>query len=478
MGLKSPKQYKESLRDGRVVFYRGKQVEDVTKHPILKIGAEQTSLDYRLSEDPDFKDLMTTTDPETGRAISRYFKIPQTSDDLLKRREMTEMVTRAGRGVVTLVKEIGTDALFALHLIAGAMDKKLGTNYLERVKKYYEYCKENDLAMATAQTDVKGDRSLRPHEQSHPDYYVRVLREKEDGIIVRGAKAHTTNAVFANEIIVIPTRAMTEEDKDYALAFAVPANSKGLKMVASSLGFENPSTFHHPVSARHKMIESLTIFDDVFVPWERVFMKGEWQFAGALAKTFVDFHRFTAISYKPPLCDLLIGAAALIAEYNGIERASHVVDKIARIIMYTETLRGLSRAAAINCKTIDSIAIPDPILTNTAKYYFASNYHEIVSYVQDIAGGLLVTGPSEEDCKNPETQKYIEKYLGGKNGVPTEHRLRIFNLIRDLTASNFGGYNEILAIHAEGSLEAQKITIYRDYDLERCKALAREVANI
>ena len=431
-----------------------------------------------MAEDADFRDLMTTLDPETGKTISRYFKIPRNSEDLLKRREMIETGTRVGRSIVALVKEIGTDALFALHLLAGAMDKKLGTNYLERVKNYYNYCKENDLAMATAQTDVKGDRSLRPHEQSHPDYYVRVVKEKRDGIIVRGAKAHTTNAVFANEIFVIPTRAMTEEDKDYALAFAVPANSKGLKMVASSLGFESPSEFHHPISARHKMIESLTIFDDVFVPWERVFMKGEWQFAGALAKTFVDFHRFTAISYKPPLCDLLIGAAALIAEYNGIERASHVVDKMARIIMYTETVRGLSRAAALNCKTIDSIAVPDPLLTNTAKYYFASNYHEIVSYVQDIAGGLLVTGPSEEDWRNPETQEYIEKYLGGKNGVPTEHRLRIFNLIRDLTASNFGGYNEVLAIHAEGSLEAQKITVYRDYDVERCKAFAKDAANI
>jgi 4-hydroxybutyryl-CoA dehydratase/vinylacetyl-CoA-Delta-isomerase len=478
MGPKSPKHYKESLRDGRVVFYKGKQIEDITKHPVLKIGIEQTSLDYKLSEDPDFKELMITIDAETGRTLSRYFKIPRTSDDLLRRRDMIETVTRVGRSIVALVKEIGTDALFTFHIVARAMDKKFGTYYLERVKKYHEYCQENDLAMAVAQTDVKGDRSLRPHEQSHPDYYVRVLKEKKDGIIVRGAKAHTTNAVFANEIIVIPTRAMTEEDKDYALAFAVPANSKGLKMVASSLGFESASEFHHPVSARHKMIESLTIFEDVFVPWDRVFMKGEWQFAGALAKTFVDFHRFTAISYKPPLCDLLIGAAALIAEYNGIEKASHVVDKIARIMMYTETVRGLSKASALNSKIIDSIAIPDPILTNTAKYYFANNYHEIVSYVQDIAGGLLVTGPSEEDYKNPETQKYLDKYLGGKSGIPTEHRLRIFNLIRDLTASNFGGYNEILAIHAEGSLEAQKITVYRDYDLERCKALAREAVNI
>jgi aromatic ring hydroxylase len=223
------------------------------------------------------------------------------------------------------------------------------------------------------------------------------------------------------------------------------------------------------------MVDTLTIFDEVLVPWERVFLEGETQFAGTLANTFVEFHRFTAVSYKPPLCDLLIGAAALMAEYNGIEKASHVREKLMKLIAYAETVRGLSLAAAYDCRLApNGTAVPNIVQTNLAKYHFASNYHQAVCWVQDIAGGLVVTGPAEEDLENPDTKGYIERLLGGKKGVPTRDRLRAFNLVRDLTASDFGGYNELLAIHAEGSLEAQKITIYRDFDLQRCKQLAKE----
>ena len=223
-------------------------------------------------------------------------------------------------------------------------------------------------------------------------------------------------------------------------------------------------------------MDTLTVFDDVFVPTERVFLKREWPFAGVLANTFVEFHRFTAVSYKPPLCDLFIGAAALLAEYNGIERASHVREKLVKLIAYTETIRGLSRAAAHDCRITDfGLAVPDVVITNLAKYFFANNYHQAVCWVQDIAGGLVVTGPSERDLENPETRPYIDRFLGGKRGVSTKDRLRAFNLVRDLTASDFGGYNEFLAIHAEGSLEAQKITIFRDYDIDRCKELAKEL---
>jgi aromatic ring hydroxylase len=228
------------------------------------------------------------------------------------------------------------------------------------------------------------------------------------------------------------------------------------------------------VSARHRLVDTLTVFDDVFVPNERVFLKGEWQAAGAVANTFVEFHRFTAISYKPPLCDLFIGAAALLAEYNGIERASHVREKLTKLITYAETVRGLSLAAAHQCRLDDAgIAVPNVVYTNLAKHYFASNYHQAVAWVQDIAGGLVVTGPSSADLENAETRPYIDRFLGGTAGTAPELRLRAFNLVRDLTASAFGGYNQLLAIHAEGSLEAQKITILRDYDVERCKELAR-----
>ena len=478
MATRSVAEYKAGLNDGRTLFFKGNRVEDVTRHPDLGVGAEHASLDFALAEDAAYRDLMTFKIPETGETISRYFVSPTNTDDLLKRREMIETSTRLGSGVVLLIKEIGTDALFALSLVAKRIDEGYGTDYLKRVEAYHQHCQQEDLSMAVAQTDVKGDRSLAPSEQTHPDYYVRVVEERDDGIVVRGAKAHTTCAPYVDEIIVLPTRNLTEQDKGYAVAFAVPANAPGLKMIVSPFGASSSSDFHNPVSSHHRMIESLTIFDDVFVPKERVFMNGEWDFAGGLATTFVQFHRFTAVSYKPPLCDLLTGAAALIAEHNGISRASHVREKLMHLINYAETVRALSKAAAVDCAQIDGVAIPNSIITNVAKFYFASNYHQMISYVQDIAGGLVVTGPSEEDVTNPETRDYIEKYLGGAAGVPTLDRLKLVNLIRDLTASDFGGYNELLAIHAEGSLEAQKITIYREYDLERCKSLAKQAAGI
>jgi aromatic ring hydroxylase len=224
------------------------------------------------------------------------------------------------------------------------------------------------------------------------------------------------------------------------------------------------------------MMETLTVFDDVFVPEERVFMCGEWQFAGPLAKTFVEFHRFTAISYKLPLLDLLVGSAHLIAEQNGIERAGHVREKLTWLISYAQTVRMLTKMAALECTFRDGIAIPNTEVVNIAKLHFASNYHQALMHVQDLTGGLLVTGPGEEDLDNPETRQDVQRYLGGRAGVSAEDRLRTINMISDLTSGDFGGYQSVLAIHAEGSIEAEKMTILREYDSERAKAYARWVA--
>ena len=476
--MRTAEQYLASLRDGRRVIYRGKPVEDVTSHPHLGKGAHHVAIDFELAHAHRDDDLFVVQDEATGKPTSRYFRIPRSAEDLLRRRDLIETTTRHARSFVPLIKEIGTDALFALMIVTARMDRERGTAYLPRVRAFYEHCRDHDLAMAVAQTDVKGDRSRRPSQQLHPDLYVRCVARNRDGIVVRGAKAHTTNAVYSNEILVLPTRAMAEADRDYAVAFAVPANAPGLVMVASPRGFEAISPFDRPLSSRHAMIESLTVFQDVFVPWERVFLCGEWEEAGRLAKTFVEFHRFTAVAYKTPLLELLIGAASLIADYQGIAGAAHVRDKLARLVMYAEAVRGLSTAAAVECRIVEEIAVPHVVLTNTAKYLFARGYHHAVQDVQDIAGGLLVTGPAEEDRQSPEVWGLIEPYLQGREGVSGEARLRVINLLRDLVASDLGGYLEVLAIHAEGSLEAQKLTVLMDYDLERVKWLAARAAGV
>src|SRR5216117_3559265 len=377
MGLRTIEQYKASLRDGRLVYFQGQRVEDVTIHPAICVAVNHAAIDYEIAHDPAHRDLAVYADRETGQEYSRYFKIPANAEDLLQRSELIEASTRLGRTVVVLVKEIGTDCLFALHLIAKQMDAQLGTKYLPCVRAMFEHCRNNDLAMAVAQTDAKGDRSRGPAEQAHPDYYVRVVDRRPGGIVVRGAKVHTSVTPNANELFVIPTRNLTEADKDYAVSFCIPLNTAGLKQIASPYGAGHDNRFTHPISSRHKMMETLTIFDDVFVPNERIFMNGEWQFAGALAKTFVEFHRFTAISYKLPLLDLLVGAGRLIAEYNGIEKAAHVREKLFWLASYAETTRALTHMACMKAVPVDlGMVIPNPTVVNIAKHHFAAHFHQ------------------------------------------------------------------------------------------------------
>jgi aromatic ring hydroxylase len=378
-----------------------------------------------------------------------------------------------------LVKEIGTDALFALHRITRLVDQKYETEYLKRVQAFYRHCRDNDLTISVAQTDVKGDRSAGPTGQTHPDYYTRIVERRDDGIVVRGAKVHTSCTTNVNEVIVLPTRAMGEGDADYALAFAIPVDTPGLKLIASPYGGHEKSEFDNPLSAERKMMETITVFDDVFVPWERVFLAGEHDFCGPLALGFVEYHRFTAVSYKLPLVDALIGSGLLLADMNGISKAAHVREKIVWLISYAETLRGLVEMAALRGKADEhGIFAPDALTTNMAKYHFAHNYHEALQHVQDIAGGMLVTGPGVEDFESPETGDLLRRYLGGRAGVDGEERVRALNMVSDLTTGDFGGYHAVLAIHAEGSLEAEKLMIYRADDGRRTLEYAKQLAGL
>ena len=253
MPLRTPEQYLASLRDGRTVYYRGARVPDVTAHPVTGLAARHASIDYAMAEDPQYRDLAVVPAQDGVGEYARYYKLPASTDDLLKRSALIEQGTTLGRTLVLLIKEIGTDALFGLHLVAHEMDERLETGYLPRVRAFYEHCRDNDLALAVAQTDVKGDRSKGPAEQPHPDYYVRIVEERSDGIVVRGAKTHTSYTPNVNEVIVLPTRALSEADRDYAVAFAVPVDTPGLTLVTSSFGghLEPRSPFEFPITARH-----------------------------------------------------------------------------------------------------------------------------------------------------------------------------------------------------------------------------------
>jgi len=478
MALRTPDQYLKSLQDNRTVYYRGTRVPDVTEHPVIGVAARHAAIDYHLAENPEHRELCVVSN-ETSE-YSRYYQIPRGPEDLLKRSQLIELATTEGATLVILIKEIGTDALCGLLRVSSTIDKTHGTAYAERVQTYYEYCRDNDLAIAVAQTDVKGDRGLKPSAQTDPDMYVRIVERRADGIVVSGAKSHTSVSTNANELIVLPTRAMGESDKDYAVSFAVPIDTPGLVLLASAFDSNGPqsSPIELPISAHHKMMETTTVFDNVFVPWDRVFLSGEHEFAGPLALSFVEHHRFTAISYKLPLVDALVGSALVLADMNGISRAGHVREKLVQLISYAETLRGLTNYAALKGRPREEgIASPDPLYVNMAKYHFAHGYHDAVRNVQDIAGGSLVTGPGAEDLTNEETAKYYNKYYAGHN-VTGEDRLKALTFVKNLVASEFGAYQEVLAVHAEGSLEAEKQMVARSYDSAKAVALMKRLAGL
>ena len=474
MALRTPEEYKESLRDGRRLFISGERVDDVTTHPILQITTEHSAGVYRHQLDPKLQDLFTFV-PDGGRdRISRYFMLARTPDELLLRGDLIEEDTRLHNSTFNITKAVGSDAMHALTVWAHETDADLGTEYAQRVATWIEHCRQSDLSLALAQTDVKGDRSLRPHQQPNPDAYLHIVEQRADGIVVRGAKAHTTAAPVVNEIIFLPTRAMGEEDADYAVAFALPLNTPGLTLICRTTGDVSQTSFDFPISRRNIETETLTVLDNVFVPWERVFLCREWRHAGHLATTFANYHRYTAVSYKPPSVDLLIGAAQLAAEYNGTARAGHIRDKIAQLIIYGELIRACRNAAAREALPIEpGMVSPNGVYTNAGKYHFASGFHQAAAIVQDIAGGLVITAPMEADFQNPETGPYLEHYLTGAGETTAAQRVNLFHLIRDMTASEFGGYNFVTTLHGEGSMAAQLLTTYRGYDIERCTELVK-----
>lgn len=473
MALRTPTEYLASLRDGRRIIHRGERVADVTEHPLLSRTIRHAAGVFaHPAEEP--KGLWSYEDAGLGETVSTYFREPRAPEDLRLRARLIEETTRRGGGTLNIVKAVGTDAILGLSLVTARMDKELGTDYSARVREFRRRCATEDLAMALAATDPKGDRSASPSAQEDPDQYLRVVGRSPEGIVVRGAKVHTTASVAANELICIPCRALGPGDEDYAVAFAVPLNQPGLTLVCHPMSDRDVE--EAPLSGRHLEVETLTIFEDVLVPWDRVFLCGETAYAGEVARAFANYHRFTAISYKPPMIDVLIGASQLLADAHGISRAGHVREKLARMIVYVALIRSARLAAAEGLRDpMTGLLTPEPVATNAGKFHFASGFHDVVRSVQDLAGGLVVTAPGTEDLDDPEVGGLVRKYMAGAAGWSGLDRWRLMQLVRDLTASDFGGYNLVVSLHGEGSMQAQLVQTLRDFDMEAATAAARSI---
>lgn len=473
--MRTAQEYRDKLRTMRKNVYIDGRLRD-RDDPLLIPGQNVIAETFNFASDPKYAGLMTATSHITGQTINRFTHIHQSTEDLLKKQEMTRLLCQHVGGCIQ--RCMGVDALNALAVVTRDCDLAMGTNYHERFLNYLKYYQENDLVGNCAQTDVKGDRMKRPHEQADPDLYLRVVEKRSDGIVVRGAKAHNTIAPYADEIIVVPTRFMTEKDADWAVAFAVPADAPGLYLVCRASTLRPRKEFHAPY-AEYGSADSLTIFDNVFVPWERVFLCGETRFAGQLAIQFANYHRHSYTGCKPAFTDVLMGATALVAEYNGVAQAPHVRDKLADMVAVAELVYGTGIAAAVKAhRTASGSYVPNFVYTNVARYHAGINVYHEHEILADIAGGLPATLPPEGDFLNPETRDLLNKYIMRNPAISAENVHRCFRLCSDMLCSAHAGVAQVAGIHGGGSPIMEKIAIMGMYDIEAKKKIAKRLAGI
>jgi 4-hydroxybutyryl-CoA dehydratase/vinylacetyl-CoA-Delta-isomerase len=473
MGLRTPEQYLDSLRDQHPqVYARGEKIDNVVDHPLFQatLSCWGTWI-FRAAHDPELAASMVASPDLNGETSHVFWHMATSPEDLLHNLWAARLLSE--RSPLSGYASIGRDELQALLTVSHRVDAERGSGYHPRVLEYVKRFQREQIMTAAAVTDVKGDRSRRPADQDDPDLYLRVIDRTSEGIVVRGAKAHTSGSVVSNELVIIPQRAMREADKDYAVAFAIPVDTPGLKLVCRAFSGEHVDEFEQPVSSHDDLVESFTIFDDVFVPAERVFLCGEWEYAGDVANTFANVNRQGYLGADVGKLRLFIGAAQLVAEHNGVADVSHIRDKITQMIRLERAVWACGVAASLESSLAEpGFAIPDPVLTNAGKNICMEGHYLAARCLLEIAGGSVVTAPYVEDINHPDLRPYVEKYYRGVKPDDAIMRLRVMKLIRDLVASEYGGYWYTEIIHGSGSPAAELIQMYRESDLAGCKQLA------
>ncbi len=481
MPMMTSEQYVESLRKMKLrVYMFGKLVENPVDHPIIRPSLNSVAMTYKLAQMDEYKDIMTAVSNLTGERINRFCHLHQSPADLVMKVKMQRLMGQ--QTAACFQRCVGMDAFNAIYSTTFEMDKKHGTEYHKRFVNYLKMVQENDWTVDGAMTDPKGDRGLSPSQQKDPDMFVHIVEKRADGIVVRGAKAHQTGAVNSHEHLIMPTISMKEEDKAYAVSFAIPSDAEGVFMIYGRQSCDTRKMEGSSIDVGNSLFgghEALVIFDNVFIPWERVFMCEEYDFSGMMVERFAGYHRQSYGGCKVGVGDVLIGAAALAADYNGAAKASHIKDKLIEMLHLNETLYACGIAcSAEGTKTQAGNYQIDLLLANVCKQNVTRYPYEIARLAEDIAGGIMVTMPSEADFRSPEVGKYVEKYLRGVDSVPTEDRMRILRLIENMTLGTAAVGYRTESLHGAGSPQAQRIMIARQGNLEAKKELAKNIARI
>jgi 4-hydroxybutyryl-CoA dehydratase/vinylacetyl-CoA-Delta-isomerase len=479
MKIKTAQDYMKSLRKlNHVVYYKGKRINDITRHPATAPHVRAAAVTYALANDPEYKELATAVSHLSGRTISRFTHVHQNVEDLLKKVKLLRVL---GQKTGTCFQRcVGLDGINAVYSVAYEIDQKYGTDYFERFKKWLTWIQDENLMVVGAMTDPKGDRSKGPAEQPDPDQYVHVVQRRPEGVVIRGAKLHMTGGVNSHEILIMPTTAMDPAAKDYALVCAVPVNAPGVTMIFGRQANDNRKDNRERIDTGNPSFggvggEAVIVFEEVFVPQERIFMNGETEFTNSLVYRFAAHHRANYGGCKTGLIDVLTGAVAYLTQIQGTAKASHVRDKITEMIHLGETLYSSAIACAAEGRPTPSGAyLVDTMLANVGKHNTTRFHFEVARLATDLAGGFLATLPSQYDLAHEDVGPLVRKYFSGVDKIPPEDRIKIGRLIETMT----GGTAMVESMHGAGSPQAQRVMILREGDLEKKVKLAKALAGI
>jgi 4-hydroxybutyryl-CoA dehydratase/vinylacetyl-CoA-Delta-isomerase len=476
MAVKTVEEYVESLRKLKPTAYMfGEKIDNVVDNPRIRGGINSTGATYELANSEKYRDLFTTVSPFTGDRINRFTLPPQSIQDLVCRVKVNRTL---GNHVGTCHQRCtGLDCMSALSIVTYDADKKYGTPYYQRFLEFLKHMQRNDFTANASVTDVKGDRSLSPHEQADKDLYLRIVEKQKDGIVVRGAKVHQTGSLSCHELIVLPTRAMGKGDEDYAVAFAIPSDTKGVIHVVGRNTLDTREIEGVDCgNFRYSKYCPTVIYEDVFVPWERVFMCGEIDFSGEMVNRFSAFHRQSHGGCKSGKIDVMAGAALSMMDYNGSAKVTHLREKIVDMLYRAETLYACSLAASYEGKKEPSgTYFINSVMANASKIHEGKEMAEIIRLMVDIAGGYVADLPSDRDFQNPEIGGLLKKYLKGTAAAPVEHRVQMLRLVEKLALESADTVSDL---HGGGSPQAHRLTIMRESDLNYRKNIAKRLAGI
>ena len=480
MGIAKKEEYVSRLRrQNPNAFMSGEKMENIVDNPHIQAGINAIGTTFESANDPKFRDLATVTSSLINEKISRWTQIVESEQDALVKAKLMRQIG-GEYGCPCIYRCMTNDLINAVWVVSYEIDRKYKTDYHLKFKEIVKEIQNRDLVVGGGGVDPKGDRTLRPGQQPDLDVYLRVVEKNKKGIVVRGAKAHSTASVYTDILCAFPSGPLREDENDFAVGFFCPVDAEGVTLICRPVTIPNePKEFENPIGKKYGHSEVFVLYDNVFIPWERVFMCGEYDFASLFNIIFTAFHTLSKCGCRTASMELDIGATALIADVNGVSRASHIVDHIVEMIMNTEMVFSCAIASALGGTKHESGAyIPDLVPGCAGKVFAARKLGEHRYFMQDSAGGLVVTMSDEKDYLSPITGKYLEKYLKAKKEVSTEGRIRAFKLIEDLTTSPIAGWYHAMCISGGGGPQALKMGILANYDRNKLIERAKRIAGI